>query len=294
MNFKMIVFTGLMLWPLCALPAHAERLPRAGSADARVKTLTYHANDVYRLNGHYGFTTTIELSPKESIETISIGDSESWQITKPSRPNVLFVKPLEPNAQTNMTVFTTHRVYTFELAADTARSPRSDALTFRLEFKYPNSNLHIQNSTKNASYGLRADTPVSEWNFDYSYAGANRLRPERVFDDGTFTYFQFHEAVDDEGNESLINFTMQGPYLVVNRTERQFTLRDGNTATCIFNDGYPQITGTQAKARAIQEIEQRTTASGIPLPGRKPQRNSLLAWLGGLAVQPAVTASFNE
>jgi len=305
MKFKALALTGLLTGTmLLTAPCYAERAPRPGSADGRVKTLTYHENDVYRLKGHYGYSTAIEFSARENIETISIGDSESWQVIKPSRPNILFVKPLEPNAQTNMTIFTTEHVYTFEMAAGNADSPDATALTFRLKFLYPEQNVFEPAGAENAAHGLKAKRPVSDWNFNYAYAGDNSLRPERVFDDGTFTYFQFREqsvlpavfAVDRDGNESLVNFTMQGAYLVVNSTGRQFTLRDGDTATCIFNESYPEVTGTQDKISALQEIkEAKSGTNHVPVPGRKPGKQpSLLAWLTAHGAQPAPMASLND
>src|ERR1035437_9209569 len=137
MNRKRLVILGLLFLGVTIIPALAEKIPQAGTADARVKIVTYHDNDVYKLKGHYGFTTIVEFSPKEKIETISVGDSEAWQVVKPNRQNILFVKPLEQNADTNMTVLTSRRIYTFPLSAEKGASPDSDDLTFRLRFTYP-------------------------------------------------------------------------------------------------------------------------------------------------------------
>ena len=98
--------TGLAILPLLSSPALADRAARSGTADARIKSYTYHENDVYYLKGHYGFTSVIEFSPKEKVESISIGDSEAWQVIPGSRKNLIYIKPLEQNAETNMTVLT--------------------------------------------------------------------------------------------------------------------------------------------------------------------------------------------
>src|ERR1035437_1605779 len=235
MNRKKLAILGLLslsftILNFTALPAFAEKTPQAGTADARVKLVAFHDNDVYKLKGHYGFTTIVEFAPKEKIETISLGDSAAWQVIKPNRPNVLFVKPLEQNADTNMTVLTNQHIYTFQLAAEKAISPDADDLTFRLRFTYPDdkdSGLFNYSSaeepkTENATPSLTA----KNLNFNYSYTGAKSLQPERVFDDGKFTYFQFKTLdatpavflVDEKGNENIVNFTTQGEYLVVERT----------------------------------------------------------------------------
>ena len=264
MTTKTIILSGLILL-LISLPAMAERVPRAGKTDARVKTLTYHDNDVYRLRGSYGYTTTIEFGGKEIIETISLGDSEAWQVIKPKQqPNILFVKPLEENADTNMTVLTSKHMYTFDMSAGRAASSQSPSLAFRIKFIYPEEQtLELANfSNKSASFNPLSGTPTTEWNFDYSYAGDKKLRPERVFDDGAFTYFLMKDVdvmpavflVDKGGNESIVNFNIQGQYLVVNRTGSQFTLRDGDYATCIFNESYKDVRGKQKTAVPIETV----------------------------------------
>lgn len=268
MSTRTILLSSLILGVLISPPAMAERVPRAGKADARVKTLTYHDNDVYRLHGSYGYTTTIEFSGKETIETISLGDSEAWQVIKPKQqPNILFVKPLEENADTNMTVLTSKHMYTFDMSAGRATSSQSPSLAFRIKFIYPEEQtLELASfADKSASFNPLSGSPATEWNFDYSYAGDKKLRPERVFDDGAFTYFLMKDVdvmpavflVDKNGNESIVNFNIQGQYLVVNRTGGQFTLRDGDYATCIFNESYKDVRGKQKTVTPIETIEKK-------------------------------------
>jgi len=264
-------------------PSHAGKKPRPGSADARVKTIVYNEHEVFSLNAHYGFSTAIEFSSRERIETISLGDSEAWQVMKPNRPNILFIKPLEENAQTNMTVLTSKRIYTFELSADEAGSYYSEDLTFRLKFRYPaETDRQLANIGNFASsYDPLSHAEPTSLNFDYSYSGSKRLRPVRAFDDGTFTYLQFNDfevmpavfAVDETGHERLVNFNVEGKYLVIANIGRQFTLRDGDTATCIFNDDHPappdEMTKEIIPVAQMQEKEFEM-ASGIPIPGQKP------------------------
>ena len=259
---------GTAILSLMATPALADKTARSGAADARIKSFTYSENDVYYLKGHYGFTTVLEFSPKEKVESISIGDSEAWQVIPGSRKNLIYIKPLEQNAETNMTILTSKRIYTFELAASKAISPKANDLTFRIKFKYPE-----EETVELASFGNKPagkydpldGADASAWNFDYSYAGDKNLRPKRVFDDGTFTYFDFKKpdvtpavfSVDEQGNESLVNFNVEGSYIVVNSIGRQFTLRDGDSATCIFNDAYPKEKGKQSSPVPLAEIQEK-------------------------------------
>ncbi|MFH1159246.1 MAG: P-type conjugative transfer protein VirB9 [Pseudomonadota bacterium] len=272
MNRKRLVILGLLFLSATMVPALAEKIPQAGTADARVKLVAWHDNDVYRLKGHYGFTTIVEFSPKEKIETVSLGDSEAWQVVKPNRQNVLFVKPLEQNADTNMTVLTSQRIYTFQLSAEKADTPDSADLTFRLRFTYPeNAGGGVLNFSSAAETveSTQNTASVKDMNFNYSYSGSKFLQPERVFDDDKFTYFQFDAidvtpaifSVDEKGNESLVNFTMQGDTLVVERTARQFTLRDGDISTCIFNEAYSRPAGRESAVVPVGKIREKKTAS---------------------------------
>lgn len=266
---KLLLTTALTL--ALASPAIAGKSPRPGSADARVKTIVYHDSDVFRITGHYGFSTVLEFDNSENIETISMGDSQAWQTIKPGRGNLLFIKPLEQNANTNMTVITNKRIYTFELSARSAQSHKSKSLSFRIKFLYPEQiDMQLANIGRSKNNGFDPKTftpssvPAEEWNFDYSYSGDKRLRPARAFDDGVFTYFQFskHEvtpavfSVDQDGNEAIVNYSMKGKYLVVETLSRQFTLRDGKYATCIFNDAFP-VPEADPQELALNQIDER-------------------------------------
>ena len=148
------------------------------------------------IKGHYGYSTTIEFAENETVETASIGDSVAWQVIKPeSRPNMLFIKPLEANANTNMTVVTNLRIYSFELSADKAPSRQDKNLAFRIRFTYPNTDAQglagIGGDGQPSAGLLTQGKSPDEWNFDYSFSGSRSLRPLRAFDDGKFTYLQF-------------------------------------------------------------------------------------------------------
>jgi type IV secretory pathway VirB9-like protein len=207
---------------------------------------------------------------------------------KPGKPNIMFIKPLEEDAATNMTVITDKRMYTFELTASQAYSHRSPDLTFRLKFHYADDatqELAYIGSVSQAHYNPLEGTDATDLNFDYSYSGSKRLRPVRAFDDGVFTYFQFEDfdvmpavfAVDENGNERLVNFNVQGKYVVVSRLGSQFTLRDGDTATCIFNEAFPKPiqkpeieTGVIPLVELEEASEEVVLSYATPKPTRKP------------------------
>lgn len=238
-----------LLMGLFILPGTAWALqePSRLPTDQRLRTYTYDPNDVYKFTGHYKFQSSIELSPSETIATISLGDSLAWQVT-PSG-NRIFLKPVEPDATTNMTVVTNQRIYHFELHAEEAESIEDEAIVFAARFFYPNETEGgaLKHFHKDKEPDLEND--AEKFNFRYTVSGSTLSAPTRIFDDGEFTYFQFPEKnaeipafymVDPDGTENVINYHMAGRYVVVERVASQFTLRNGPEVTCVFNEQIPQ------------------------------------------------------
>src|SRR6185312_9685201 len=125
-----------------------------------------------------GFQTTIEFSEKETVETISIGDSIAWQVVPAGRR--VFLKPQEPNAATNMTVVTNLHPYFFELGARKNRDPA--AVTFLLRFTYADSAPSVVGARVASQPILATAKKPSDYNFNYTLTGAHEIAPIRVFD----------------------------------------------------------------------------------------------------------------
>lgn len=225
---------------LASLPAHAAKVPHSLVTDDRVKQVPYDPNQVYEVVGTYGYQTSIEFASDETVKVVTLGDSIAWQ-TVPYQ-NRLFLKPVEPNAATNLTVITDKRTYYFKLSSARNRA----YMTFLVRFIYPNANLpaHRNDKPKNASNRL----DLSKINLDYGTSGNKKaIALKRVFDDGQFTYFLFDQdagipsvyMVGPDGTESLVNTRREGQYLVVERTASLFTLRDGASYLCVQNNMLP-------------------------------------------------------
>jgi type IV secretion system protein VirB9 len=111
------------------------------TVDNRIKTYTYNENDVYKLLVNYGYQTVIEFSKNEKIVTISLGDNYSWKITPSS--NRLFIKPMEENINTNMTVITNKRTYHFDLFSEKLLKEKLKELVYVLRFFYPSEEAKV-------------------------------------------------------------------------------------------------------------------------------------------------------
>ncbi len=110
------------------------------TTDNRIKTYIYNPNEVYLLVLHYGFQSYIEFSNNEEINTISLGDSYAWKITPLG--NRLFIKPLEKNIRTNMTIITSKKTYQFDLVAKEVEDGDDEKdLVYVIRFYYPKKSL---------------------------------------------------------------------------------------------------------------------------------------------------------
>jgi type IV secretion system protein VirB9 len=113
--------------------AYTEDIPL--TTDSRIKTYVYSQNEVFLLVLHYGFQSHIEFDKNESVETIKLGDSFAWKITPLG--NRLFIKPLERNIRTNMTIITNKRTYQFDIVAKELENGREKDQVYVVRFQYP-------------------------------------------------------------------------------------------------------------------------------------------------------------
>ncbi len=78
-------------------------------------SVVYQPNNVVKVSATYGISTMIIFDEDEKFETISLGDTDSWQVAPSEKGNILFVKPIAKDVSTNMNVVTSKRIYFLEL-----------------------------------------------------------------------------------------------------------------------------------------------------------------------------------
>ena len=232
-------------WPLvlaliCLAPAVRGAVrPSSGPGDPRIKWVRYDPEQVVELRGRLGYQLSIAFGDDERIENVAIGDGLGWQVTPNHRANLLFLKPMLAHATTNMTVVTTLRRYSFALNV-LPRGARPRGATFDLRFDYPVPAVAV------VQPAAHAPTAPQDVNHAYSYEGLSRSLPERVFDDGRFTYFGFGDAAelpaifiaDAARKESMAATSMRDGLVVVDQLAPRFVLRRGSEVTTILNDAY--------------------------------------------------------
>ena len=190
-----------VLWITLALgfagPVLALQQPAPGQRDARVRTVTYDPANVVRLNGVIRASTQIVFADDEEIAHVAIGDAIAWEVAPAG--SILFLKPREKHAPTNLQVVTTRadgrkRSYQFELSI--AETTLADSY-FVVRFAYPGEEIE-RRRTEAAARGAEREGALIEQTFDLHHAygarnwrfsaqGSIDLEPEAVFDDGKET-----------------------------------------------------------------------------------------------------------
>jgi type IV secretion system protein VirB9 len=221
-----------------AFSARAE--PRTGLRDPRIQAIPYDPDQVVLLRGTLGYQFMLEFDPGEKIQTVSIGDSLAWQVTPNRSANVLFLKPMSISS-TNLTVLTDLRRYSFELGV----RPKNDTepVLYVARMVYPAPAIAVPVALP------PAEAPPTVANSAYRMTGAIADRPLRIFDDGRMTYFEWAAdaalpaifALSSTGQESLVNFVVRRPYIVVDQVAAGFVLRDGKEVIKVINEGTRSI-----------------------------------------------------
>lgn len=88
--------------------------------------------------------------------------------------------------------------------------------------------------------------------------------PTMVYDDGRFTYFEFLGAREipaiftygSDGQAVRVNWHMEPPFVVAQRTARKFTLRLGNAVVGIFNEAF-DATGIDTPNSTVSDVVKR-------------------------------------
>jgi type IV secretion system protein VirB9 len=260
-----------------ASSAFAVETPRPGAADPRIKTIDYDPQQVVRIVGAFRTATQIRFGADETVQHVALGDSSAWEVAPET--NILFVKPTEPRAPTNLIVTTRTqtgetRYYTFELTAraGAARARAPDAF-FVVQFRYPQAEKARLAAALSAEaqalesrvVQLKLERGVLEGprNLAYELQGSMAVAPSEVTDNGRFTVLRFPGAqalpavyaVSPDGAEALVPFDVRGEFIVVHQIAAQLRLRRGREALCIFNLAFQPAGRPTGTATAAADVD---------------------------------------
>jgi type IV secretion system protein VirB9 len=245
-----IKLTLLAVFLLTNISVFAVRESKPTPIDSRIRIMIYNPNDVFKFTGYYNYQASIELANSEEVSSISMGDTTGWQIV-PSG-NRIFLKPVENDVTTNMTLITNKRTYYFELYAEEAQDIRDPDMVFNVKFIYPDEEMEDNlktYATSNADNGPDLEHP-EDYNFNYTISGHEDIAPVKIFDDGNFTYLQFRDrnsqipaifSVDQDLKEEIVNYKpskSDANLIIIERVYKKLSLRLGKKITCIFNEAF--------------------------------------------------------
>lgn len=234
---------------IMAAAAHAERTPEASARDSRIRTANFDPSEIYRLYGHVGYAIEIVFEDGESGTGQAGGDLDA--ITFGWHENHLILKPKAPTSGTNLIIYTNHHAYRFDYSVSSRRpDPLREPVMYEVQFKYPQAyataNPVTQDPEAKAAKALDALGAGRARNIDYWYCGAPALKPTAVSDDGVHTRLTFGSRAEvpavfvrnEDGSDSLLNFSMDAADMVIHRVAAKFILRRGALTACIVNKGY--------------------------------------------------------
>ncbi|WP_322498393.1 TrbG/VirB9 family P-type conjugative transfer protein [Lyticum sinuosum] len=216
------------------------------STDSRIKTMIYSENEVFPIVLHYGYQTSIDFGKGEVIQTYSVGSTYAWQFSIVGR--TMFIKPLEENIITNMTIITNKRRYYFELISKSFVSAMDSDVAYAIRFFYPDENETSKKSNKIKSDKLEVELKkfdidqINPYNFNYKISGDKQLAPRLVFDDGNNTYFQystilgFIPTIKSHSSCSNLHVRQIGNYFMVNEVGGGFTISNNNKRALVVSN----------------------------------------------------------
>ena len=237
------VLVGLAL-SMVATASIAETVPLRGTVDSRIRTTTYNPDQVYKLTGLVGYA--IELIFEDGETFSGTGGGDLGGVTIDAHGNSVLLKPKAAIVATNLVVFTDRRAYRFDYSVSLKpRDGHVDDVMYAVRFFYP---------PKKDANGETAQTKIDREladaarprTADYWYCGNKSLMPTAASDDGVHTRLTFGRQSEipaifvrnEDGSESLLNFSMDAGDVIIHRVAPKFIVRRGRLTGCIVNQSF--------------------------------------------------------
>ncbi len=226
--------------------AAARVMPSSSTFANAEQVYAFMPGALYQVYTSVGKVTDIALQSGERLVgtgPVAAGDTARWVIgttesgTGDNRQVHILVKPTLPTLATNLVINSDRRTYHIELQALPATYMAS------VSWRYPQDELvAIAQATEKA----REQTPLASGidparlNFNYRLEGDSvPWKPLRVFDDGEKVYIEMPRAsagadlpplflIGADGKAELVNYRVQGNFLIVDRLLERAELRLGD------------------------------------------------------------------
>ena len=251
---KIATIGALLIVAICR-PSWAELIATPLTGDTRLVQFTYDEDNTFLVLAKPKAVTHIQFAPDEILQSVASGDTAQWELTPTKNRKNLFIKPQFDGIETSMTVITDKRTYQFVLRSTaegkkwyqrvswlyssslvleqdavleaTAASGTTVALPEPIPTAPARSQIRtIHPDSSAGSASPQATLKPDSLRFNYKIDGDTPFKPTQVFDDGKFTYFRLPQdvqelpalfAVVDGQDYSLVNYTVDGTYMVAQR-----------------------------------------------------------------------------
>lgn len=219
--------------------------PEDAGFENAIQRYAYSEGALFQIYAKPGQVTDIALQEGEKLVgpgPVAAGDTVRWMIGDTlsgsgatQRVHIL-VKPTRPDITTNLVINTDRRTYHLELRAN------SRVYMASVSWSYPQDELiALRQAEADAARAapIVGGFTIENLNFDYRISGDRPdWRPLRVFDDGRRTLVEFPPdiaqgqmppffVIGEEGEAELVNYRVNGRYLIVDRLFRKAELRLG-------------------------------------------------------------------
>lgn len=218
---------------LAALPAVAETTSKPGRQDPRVTYATFQPGQVYNVYTQIRTVTLVEVGDGERIQSIAIGDLDSFNIDRLEGQNLFIIKPTVAGVSTNVTVETNRNIYFLNVVSTTKRAPM-----YSVKFTVAGS--------RSGGAGTSAGAPPAPPSQPLRYVILKKPRlpsftPVAISDDGTKTSFRIPAnapmpsiyRADEAGREYTVNSHVSGTTITVTTRAARWVLRMGDQYVCI-------------------------------------------------------------
>ncbi len=210
-----------------------------------IQQYPYADGALYQVYAAPGRITDIALQPGEELTgpgPVASGDTVRWIIgdtvsgAGASKQVHILVKPTRADLVTNMVINTDRRTYHLELRATQATYMAAISWTYPQDMLVA---LRASRAEAERVAPVAAGIDPAALNFRYRIDGDRPAwRPVRAFDDGRQTFVEFPEGIATvempplfvlgaDGNAQLVNYRVQGRYIVADRLFSVAELRLG-------------------------------------------------------------------
>ena len=204
---------------------------------------------LYQVYTAPGQVTDIALQEGEQLVgpgPVAAGDTVRWIIgdtisgSGPTARVHILAKPTRPDLTTNLVINTDRRTYHLELRATSSTYMASVSWTYPQDALIA---LQGRNAAAAAAAPVASGIDLSTLNFRYRIDGDRApWRPARAFDDGRQVFIEFPAGISQgempplfvsgpSGEAELLNYRVQGRYMVVDRLFAAAELRLGDRRT---------------------------------------------------------------